>query len=156
MRTRVQTGLLIGSCLFAASWAVMNVREGLAPRDISSSGFVGAVSSAFGLNLVLLIVLLLVNLSLTSFARQRGRLAQRCRVSHFWVTVGYVGIAVWSEVWFRRAYALGGESSFRALVQPPLGLVVMGACFLPIQAFFGGCVLAFAAGGRTRRTPPAA
>lgn len=140
MNKGVTVVLAVGCGAVAVLWAAFNLHRAFAP-DIVTDRPIAYPSSWVDVPefvlLVVLVGLLRVNVSLAPLAARHGKAAERCRIAHFWATVGCIGIAIGYGATFRF-----WEPVDVALYAPPPGLAVLEACLLPIQVLFAGCVLA--------------
>jgi hypothetical protein len=154
MRQRLKAVLVIASGLAAALWAAVNLHQAFAREVLQRPGdkFIG---SAFDVPefvlLLVLIALLRVNVCLTARAARCGRGVERCRIAHFWVTVGCICIAFWNGVLSGFYWPVDSH-----IYPPSPTLAALEACLWPIQTLFAGCILALSALGTAPRASAAA
>jgi hypothetical protein len=153
MSKRARLVLAAGCGIAAVSWAAFNLSRAFGPDVVTDrpiaypSNWVEVPELVL---VVVLIVLLRMNVALAPLAARGGKAAVRCRIAHFWVTVGYMGAAVLSEALVRFWLPLDS-----AVYAPPPVLAVLEASVLPLQVLFVGCLLTVRNTGDAQLAPNA-
>jgi hypothetical protein len=141
-RDRVSQVILILAALVSAAWAIRNLLQDWTPFDGSAG--IGAVSVGVS-QLTLLVgvlVMLVAATVLAKAARRHSVVADRYRRAYLWVMRGYVLWAVVSVAWLLLAHGQGVATFYFTI----MGMYLVIATFLPVQAFFAISAVAFVIG----------